>query len=536
MSLTISRRPVYSPSGRFDAAALAIHAVTFVGISLVLAAALAYANGQEFYAVGWIWIIPAVILCTFARKAVAASKCRNPLVGFAIGLFGGLLTIAGYYHIDQCSRWGVDWYRLDRLPGYIAFRMETDGWWWLRGTSFPVVSPVQARPRMLPRIDDPIRWNWHWAALLGELVILSFIPACAGFLRALWPFSEKRNIWYTEDRVLLTKQSAAGLRQSLADGTVAIWAAAGVEKSLLTLAHTEARIWYCPRTGDSCEPEVYLALGADPPVLLSPEEAAGLTGLVPSLIDLVAPTTAKFETDSAPAAPTDPTAARLIQLTGPFSGRAQDPLVVLKGMALVWGLYLSPILVMGAFIGSGFLFQNYCDARGLSDRVDRVYVLVVGLPLVFAIAWWYRVGGGTPAAGLVQYYRRVIARQAGERLDPLFPPDDPGAVYVEVVPRRAWTDRSARRKLSDGGLLLIDGDSPALLYEGDRQRYVIPAAAVLRCEIEELIIGGVTEGLYAVVLMIRLDQVRTSYRSCRSMEDSEGRIAGSEPSHFVHES
>jgi hypothetical protein len=235
-------------------------------------------------------------------------------------------------------------------------------------------------------------------------------------------------------------------------------------------------------------------------------DAAGLTGLVSSLIDLAAPTTANFETDSAPAAAADSTAARLIQLTGPFSGRAQDPSVVLKGKALVWGLYLSPILAVAAFIGSGFLFQNYCDARGEPDRVVRVYAVVAGLPLVFTIAWWYRVGGGTPAAGLVQYYRRVIASQAVERLDPLFPPDDPGAVYVEVVPRRAWTDRSARRKLSDGGLLLIDRDSSALLYEGDRQRYIIPAAAVLRCEIEELIIGGATEGLYAVVLMIQLDQ------------------------------
>jgi hypothetical protein len=82
---------------------------------------------------------------------------------------------------------------------------------------------------------------------------------------------------------------------------------------------------------------------------------------------------------------------------------------------------------------------------------------------------------------------RAACRHFRSRPDLLVDPDDPEAIFVEVVPRRNWA--RANRMLetaSDVGFLKIDAERGLLLFEGDRERYQIPAGAVLGCEVEQV--------------------------------------------------
>ncbi|MBI3464397.1 MAG: site-2 protease family protein [Planctomycetes bacterium] len=86
---------------------------------------------------------------------------------------------------------------------------------------------------------------------------------------------------------------------------------------------------------------------------------------------------------------------------------------------------------------------------------------------------------------------RVLYRAAcrSQRVRPglLVDPDDPDAIFVEVVPRQHWAKSNWKLETAaDVGFLRIDHVRGALLFEGDRERYTIPAEAILDCEVERV--------------------------------------------------
>src|SRR5206468_8997785 len=68
-------------------------------------------------------------------------------------------------------------------------------------------------------------------------------------------------------------------------------------------------------------------------------------------------------------------------------------------------------------------------------------------------------------------------------------PDDPDAVFVEIVPRENWY-RLMLETATDVGFLKIDTQSNQLLFEGDKQRYIIPADSVLSATVERFSPAG----------------------------------------------
>jgi hypothetical protein len=89
------------------------------------------------------------------------------------------------------------------------------------------------------------------------------------------------------------------------------------------------------------------------------------------------------------------------------------------------------------------------------------------------------------------------------REDALFSPHDPRLIYVNMLPRRIWSDLAGGRSESEGGFVLIDRENQQILFEGDRYRYIIPAASMLSCEMEEITKTQKTDGFYAAVLVVR---------------------------------
>ena len=57
------------------------------------------------------------------------------------------------------------------------------------------------------------------------------------------------------------------------------------------------------------------------------------------------------------------------------------------------------------------------------------------------------------------------------------------AIYVEIVPRAHWAGLMQDRA-TDGGLLLIDEKRQELRFEGMKQRFRVPTAAIVSCKAE----------------------------------------------------
>src|SRR5947208_1852581 len=112
-------RQWYTPSGRFDAAALAARALAGLGAAGLAACGLAWLTGAGYWAAGYPALAAVAALSAGARSAVRGARCRNPRLAAAVAAGLGLAVVAGAFHADQCARWGVGWGRVDRLPGYV---------------------------------------------------------------------------------------------------------------------------------------------------------------------------------------------------------------------------------------------------------------------------------------------------------------------------------------------------------------------------------------------------------------------------------
>jgi hypothetical protein len=99
-----------------------------------------------------------------------------------------------------------------------------------------------------------------------------------------------------------------------------------------------------------------------------------------------------------------------------------------------------------------------------------------------------------------RYTHRLTRRLIRARPDPIVDPDDPESVFVAVVPRKNWTKLNLDDP-SDRGFLLIDMRGQQLLFEGLRERYRIPAKALISCGIEPIDVGN---HLFATVVRARV--------------------------------
>jgi hypothetical protein len=72
-------------------------------------------------------------------------------------------------------------------------------------------------------------------------------------------------------------------------------------------------------------------------------------------------------------------------------------------------------------------------------------------------------------------------------------PREPEAVSVDVIPRTNW-GKAMVRNATDSGLLAVDELSRCVLFEGDQQRWKIPAASLISAEVESYRPAGHVEG------------------------------------------
>ena len=103
----------------------------------------------------------------------------------------------------------------------------------------------------------------------------------------------------------------------------------------------------------------------------------------------------------------------------------------------------------------------------------------------------------------VTYICRRLCRLLGQRADALVTPADPEARFVDVVPRVQW-HQLVPDKATDRGLFSIDERHGRLVFEGLKERYVIPTEAVLSLRLVEPMMPHTGNwNFYACVLTVR---------------------------------
>ena len=172
----------------------------------------------------------------------------------------------------------------------------------------------------------------------------------------------------------------------------------------------------------------------------------------------------------------DPVAAPFAQVAS-LPGKYADKILSGRLYRLVRGFStVSPLLLVGAVALAIFeglpQFDPNPAAPGPAKRYLGIALLVLAGTTFLTVLVFAR-----PNAWLRRIARDEIRLRPGRSVDP----DSPEARFVEVVPRSNW-NKGMRENAIDVGFLMVNAEQHCLLFEGDRERYLIPANAIVKAE------------------------------------------------------
>jgi len=134
-----------------------------------------------------------------------------------------------------------------------------------------------------------------------------------------------------------------------------------------------------------------------------------------------------------------------------------------------------------------------------TERVIGTALLVVGGLAFFGVGATFLID---PTWLSHRYLLRVVKREFQQRGAHAVDPNDPEAVFVEVVPKLNW-GKMKLESASDVGFLRLNKERREILFEGDKECWRIPAGAVTSCEVETFVEGqgshAATTLFYAVL-------------------------------------
>ena len=148
-------------------------------------------------------------------------------------------------------------------------------------------------------------------------------------------------------------------------------------------------------------------------------------------------------------------------------------------------IYLGGLLLGLFMVGAVFpvLFPDGSGTRAYWDLPKPQAELVFGGGVVLAILASV-VGLAFPSFLAGTRLHAVARRNIERRRDAIVRPG-PESIYVDVIPRKNW-NRLMWENASDIGFLTVDTGRRQIRFEGDRERYRIPAAALLDCKLERI--------------------------------------------------
>ena len=141
--------------------------------------------------------------------------------------------------------------------------------------------------------------------------------------------------------------------------------------------------------------------------------------------------------------------------------------------------------------GPGLVTKRY-------NRLGRL-LFFGGCLLAFVGTVW---GLAAPSLISNRYNYRLAAKIVSRRRDAIVTPG-PDTWLVDVVPRSHW-NRMMLENAADIGFLAVDDRRREIRFEGDKERYRIPADAIRSCELEKSFLSATARanapGTWLVIL------------------------------------
>ena len=499
------QRARYRPTGRVAWSAF----VPFAALVLVVAAGLAVLLHLAFvHGYYYVVLTPALAilpLTGLVALVVGLGRCRSRALGAAFGVAAGLVTYLGHFHAGLVSVAGIEHlHRIDVLPDYIRWRMET------------MVQSDSGRPGDAEQEPTP-GLNWFCFALEAGLAV--WLCGIAGAGRAARAYCEQCGAWKRRSLAFFAPGSAPRVLELLETGRLAeLGQLPRLTRDPQNRKYTALGAEYCPPPPGlppgvpgffAVKCPVFLSVkevkhgggyGAGmmfdwsigrmkaPRLELTRPEVADLVPLFPPLAALAPvplangqrPVSLGDEEELDRGAPA--TLASIAEVPPPPGGR------VLTGGAIAIGNVVG-LTGLALFLGSAALgvwglwrMGKELDAGRADSPEAIVGYVAIGVGAVTGIFTAYSALRNPSLFGN-RYLRRRAGAKLGARPDRVVDPTHPAAEFVEVVPRANW-GATMLETATDVGFLLLDPRSRQVLFEGDRERWRIPAAAVLHAGAE----------------------------------------------------
>jgi hypothetical protein len=493
MSISVPRA-AYQSSGRVRWSVFLPLALAVLVSAVAMAWVLAFAFRLGFYLVIVAPLIAGGLVGIVLNMAVSLGHCRNRYVAAAVGILAGGLLYLGYYQFDLARFIGMNnVQRVDFLPRYVWFRLQHDQ-----------IRPVHGVGAGAVRENTIVDRCFNGVFFLLELGMACGIPLGIGWKRSQRTYSEAHESWLDSHSIHCSPESGIALVQALQQQDLAGFTAAlAPANSPAVDHHAELTIEYLRGEADS---PVYLSAAlVRPPIKkgklptremlaqhweLTNAESGALAGT----FDIPG---AAFGSGASRAPAADESAL----LSGRVIALPVDPeqrVLSRRNHWRVLPLALSP-LVLGIGGGIGLFAYAYLSQGDNLDWMLGIPCFLGGFALMFgSLVYMACYGDYLPSRF---FYRRSLAA-IRERPDAVVDTDDPDAVYIQVIPRAHW-GKVMMENATEIGLLKIDEQRDALLYEGDCERWVIPGGSVRSCDIEEFAIGDPAQGTTFPMVVVR---------------------------------
>jgi hypothetical protein len=448
--------------------------------------------------------------------AVSKGQCRSRFIGGLLGAVAGIFVYLGYYYASMVHDIGLEnASRIELLPRYIYLRIQTD-------QVHDVGSPTE-------RPDQGAHSNRKYFNALFFVVEFGFnlfLPYGAGVRWAGKAYCEKCQLWMKRETSTFQPELGPGFVEALRLGSVQSLAALFTSPPKPSVPNTAVALDYCPNLKDgwttlcpvfmSVKQVVMSSRGATLDAfdnakgkmlvrrtLINPDEMPALLSRFRSL-ETATGTTAAQVLKELKVEVADPPAQATVEVR-PVDPQFAGKVLTKKNALIGTGIALLGLVAVFGSIGIGALggflaFPDHPPVDGVSPvmKVMGISLIVLaGLIFVANAVMMFT----SPSYFATRFLRRVTLREFGRRPAHLVNPADSSAVYVQVIPRATW----GKMKLidaSDIGFLRVDTQKGDVYFEGDKEVYRIPGAAITSCEIESFVIGQGSHGATTVFRVV----------------------------------
>ena len=518
---SLAGRTSYAASGSVDW-------TRFSPLLLLALLASALGAGLLYLLLTWgfyfIIIVPVIFglgVAALMNLTVAKGHCRSRFVGGLAGLVCGVVLYLGYYYVGMLAMIGTEnAARIDFLPEYISFRLNSD-------VSRDSHSPARDENQPAPRAG---RFFLNVFAFGAEFIGIMVLTAGGGFRRARKPYCEGCKRWMERELTQFDPEKASVLIDAIKNGSAPSLAGLCAAPAFPSVPNTTLAVEFCPSVKEgglrSCPVFASVksitanAKGATldafessqgkvlaRAIQFNEDEVLALLPRFPIFESTSGMTAASALQQLRVPPPPAVTAPAMVASIMPVDPEHAGRVLTRKAKLMITAFSLLMLVMM--FSGVGLMAWGGTTA--FPDKKDGGEDVSPSRKILgFALLG---VGGMLCMGGLGflmfdasflgnRYLKKLLKHELSSRPLPLVEPEDASALFVEIVPKANW-GKLQLDNASDIGLLRVDAQRREILFEGDRERYRIPAAALISCNLEFFIEGEGTHGamkIYYVVL------------------------------------